>query len=65
MVLKLMLAGFLLAALVAGVTPKGCVHCIIESCGPCDTRCEADQFSYECESCIPSCVECISDCKVS
>jgi len=65
MTFKLLLASCLLAALVAVAAPKGCVHCLIESCGPCGTWCEADQFSSKCESCVPSCVECISDCKVS
>jgi len=65
MTFKLLLTNFLLAALVAVAKSKGCVQCLIESCGPCGTWCETDQFGSKCESCLPSCVECISDCKVS
>ena len=65
MIMKLLfIVSFFLASFVALGTAKGCVHCLIETCGPCGTHCEADQFSRECESCVPSCVECITDCKV-
>ena len=63
--MKLLIASFSLAFLVALATSKGCVHCIIENCGKCSIDCESDQFSSECESCVLSCVECIAVCKVS